>query len=212
MKNFIHTKVSVILFGLFTMLALVGCNQQETTNTNGDIMSSNNKVLTGQEDLCATHQAAVIKTNYGDISVDFYCKDSPVTVNNFLNLAKKDFYNNTKFHRVIKGFMIQAGDPNSREVDFATHGQGGPGYKFKDEFNNHPLVRGSLAMANAGPNTNGSQFFIVTKDSTPWLDGKHTNFGYVTAGMEIVDKIENVEIDGRDHPIGDVIITGIEIK
>ena len=129
-----------------------------------------------------------------------------------MNLAQSGFYNNTKFHRVIKGFMIQAGDPNSRDKNISTHGQGGPGYKFMDERNKHKLVRGSLAIANAGQGTNGSKFFIVNKDSTPWLDGNHTNFGLVTSSMAVVDKIENTHIDSNDHPVADVIIESIELK
>jgi len=107
--------------------------------------------------------------------------------------------------------MIQGGDPNSKDDDWSNDGMGGPGYKFEDEFNSHPLVRGSLAMANSGPNTNGSQFFIVTAPSTPWLDGKHTNFGQAIKGMEIVDKIEASEVNGDDHPLKDVEIKSIEL-
>ena len=118
-----------------------------------------------------------------------------------MNLAQLGFYNNTKFHRVIKDFMIQGGDPNSRDDDWSNDGLGGPGYRFKDEFNSHLLVRGSLAMANSGPNTNGSQFFIVTASSTPWLDGHHVNFGQVINGMDIVDKIENLPVNENDHPV-----------
>ena len=179
----------------------------------GDSMKKiENGVLAGQENLYAKYKTAVIKTNYGNITVDFYGKDSPATVNNFLNLAQNEFYDKTKFHRVIKGFMIQAGDPNSRDKHISTHGQGGPGYKFMDEINKHKLVHGSLAMANAGPGTNGSQFFIVTGASTPWLDGQHTNFGKVTSGMNVVKKIENVQVDANDHPIDNVIIESIELK
>src|SRR3989338_3931145 len=127
------------------------------------------------------------------------------------NLAQAGFYDGTKFHRVIKDFMIQGGDPLSKDDDPSNDGQGGPGYKFQDEINRHKLVKGSLAMANSGPNTNGSQFFIVTKDSTPWLDGKHTNFGYVTAGLDIVEKVEKVEVSENDRPIEDVVINGIEL-
>ena len=163
------------------------------------------------ENLAVVYTGAVIKTNFGDIKVKFYAQESPITVNNFLNLAKKGFYDNTKFHRVIKDFMIQGGDPNSKDDDWSNDGMGGPGYKFQDEFNNHKLVKGSLAMANSGPNTNGSQFFIVTKESTPWLDGKHTNFGYVVEGMDTVEKIENVGVNERDHPTEDVIINSIEL-
>ena len=163
------------------------------------------------KNLTSDYTGAIIKTNFGDIKVVFYGQESPKTVNNFLNLAKINFYNQTKFHRVIKDFMIQGGDPNSRDDDWSNDGTGGPGYKFEDEMNTHKLVKGSLAMANSGPNTNGSQFFIVTAGNTPWLDGKHTNFGEVTAGMDIVEKIENVDINNNNHPIKDVTIESIEL-
>jgi peptidyl-prolyl cis-trans isomerase B (cyclophilin B) len=133
-----------------------------------------------------------------------------VTVNNFLRLAAENFYDGTKFHRVIKDFMIQGGDPNSKDDDGSNDGMGGPGYKFNDEFNSHKLVKGSLAMANSGPNTNGSQFFIVTAETTPWLDGKHTNFGQVVSGMDVVEKIENVDKNQNDHPTKDVILESIK--
>jgi len=163
------------------------------------------------ENLASQYSQAIIKTNFGDIKVAFYSDESPVTVNNFLNLAKKGFYDNTKFHRVIPDFMIQGGDPLSKDDNWSDDGTGGPGYKFQDEFNNHKLVKGSLAMANSGPNTNGSQFFIVTKAATPWLDGKHTNFGYVIEGMDVVEKIEAVEVNERDHPVEDVVVEGVEL-
>lgn len=163
------------------------------------------------EDLASQYNRVIIKTNFGDIKVELYGKNSPLTVNNFLNLAKKGFYNETKFHRVIKNFMIQGGDPNSRDDDWSDDGQGGPGYKFQDEINDHKLVRGSLAMANSGPNTNGSQFFVITAEATPWLDGKHTNFGYIIEGMEVIEKIEAVETNERDHPVEDVVIEEIEL-
>jgi cyclophilin family peptidyl-prolyl cis-trans isomerase len=163
------------------------------------------------EDLASKFSHAIIKTNFGDIKVEFFAKESPLTVNNFLNLAKKGFYNETKFHRVIPNFMIQGGDPNSKDNDWSNDGMGGPGYKFQDEFNEHKLVKGSLAMANSGPNTNGSQFFIVTAESTPWLDGKHTNFGQVVEGMDVVAKIEKVKVNENDHPTEDVIVKSIEL-
>ncbi len=163
------------------------------------------------EHLTAQYNGALLKTNLGDIKVLFYVNESPITVNNFLNLAKGEFYNGTKFHRVIKDFMIQGGDPLSKDGDWSDDGTGGPGYRFQDEINSHKLVRGSLAMANSGPNTNGSQFFIVTATSTPWLDGKHTNFGYVIEGMEIVDKIEAMEVNAQSHPTEDVLVEGVEL-
>jgi peptidyl-prolyl cis-trans isomerase B (cyclophilin B) len=137
--------------------------------------------------------AATISTNHGDISIELFDEDAPKTVDNFKKLARDGFYDGLVFHRVIRDFMIQGGCPQGT-------GTGGPGYQFEDEINDHKIVRGALAMANAGPNTNGSQFFIVTAGSAPWLDGKHTVFGEVTSGMETVDTIENLPTDGRDRP------------
>ena len=156
---------------------------------------------------------AVMKTNFGDITLELFAKDAPKTAENFVKLSRGGFYNGTKFHRVIKGFMIQGGDPNSKDDNWSDDGTGGPGYQFQDEINAHKVIRGALAMANSGPNTNGSQFFIVTADAASWLDGKQTVFGRATAGMDIVDKIENVPVDNArgDHPIQDVTITSIEI-
>lgn len=153
----------------------------------------------------------LMKTNFGDIKLKLYTPEALKTVNNFLSLAEKDFYNGIKFHRIIKDFMIQGGDPLTKTENKNQYGTGGPGYTFEDEINDKKLVRGSLAMANSGPNTNGSQFFIVTAESTPWLDGKHTNFGEVIEGMEVVDEIEALETDARDYPEKEVIIKSIEI-
>ncbi|HBM45657.1 TPA: peptidylprolyl isomerase [Patescibacteria group bacterium] len=153
-----------------------------------------------------------MKTNMGDIVLELYKDKAPVTVENFVKLANEGFYNGTKFHRVIKDFMIQGGDPNSKLEDWSTHGMGGPGYQFQDEINDVKLVAGVLAMANSGPNTNGSQFFIVTAESTPWLDGRHTAFGRVVGGMDIVNKIEAVKVGANDHPVDDVVVLGVEIK
>ncbi len=144
-------------------------------------------------------------TNQGDIAVELYDDDAPKTVDNFLSLARKGFYDGVIFHRVIPDFMIQGGDPTGT-------GSGGPGYTFEDEFNEHPVARGALAMANAGPNTNGSQFFIVTAESCPWLDGKHTVFGRVTDGMDVVDAISALETDARDRPRQDVVIERVAVE
>ena len=151
---------------------------------------------------------AVMKTNMGEIKLELFVKDAPETVGNFIKLSKEKFYDGTRFHRVIKGFMIQGGDPNSKDDNWSNDGIGGPGYAFKDEINSNKIIRGVLAMANAGPNTNGSQFFIVTAQSAPWLDGKHTVFGKVIGGMDIVDKIENAATDKtkNDHPVENVTI------
>jgi peptidyl-prolyl cis-trans isomerase B (cyclophilin B) len=148
--------------------------------------------------------AATLKTNHGPIDVELFDEDAPKTVANFKKLAGDGFYDGVVFHRVIKDFMIQGGDPTGT-------GSGGPGYTFEDEFNDHKIVRGALAMANAGPNTNGSQFFIVTTDEAPWLNGKHTVFGRVTGGMEAVDSIESADTDGRDRPRDDAVIEGVDL-
>ncbi len=158
-------------------------------------------------------QTIVMKTNQGDITIELFNDKSPKTVENFVKLAKDGFYDGTRFHRVIKDFMIQGGDPQSKDLDLADRwGTGGPGYQFEDEFNDEKLVRGSLAMANSGPNTNGSQFFIVTLDATPWLDGMHTNFGMVTDGLDVVLGIEKTETGAGDRPVADMLIESIEIR
>jgi cyclophilin family peptidyl-prolyl cis-trans isomerase len=184
---------------------------QQSQSQPGDQGASNAGKKVNLDDLASQYSHALIKTNLGDIKVELFAKESPLTANNFLNLAKKGFYNGSKFHRVIPNFMIQGGDPNSKDDDWSNDGMGGPGYKFQDEFNEHKLVKGSLAMANSGPNTNGSQFFIVTAESTPWLDGKHTNFGQVVEGMDVVMKIEKVKVNENDHPTEDIVVNNIEL-
>jgi cyclophilin family peptidyl-prolyl cis-trans isomerase len=148
---------------------------------------------------------ADFETNKGNFTIELYAKDAPKTVNNFVTLSRDGFYNGLTFHRVIKDFMIQGGDPKG-------DGTGDPGYKFEDEFNPNKLVRGTLAMANSGANTNGSQFFIVTAEKTEWLDGKHTAFGIVKEGLDVVMAIEKVEVDENDKPKEAVIINKINIK
>jgi peptidyl-prolyl cis-trans isomerase B (cyclophilin B) len=143
-------------------------------------------------------------TTHGTIALELFDEDAPKTVENFRKLAGDGFYDGIIFHRVIADFMIQGGCPLGT-------GTGGPGYTFEDEFNQHKVVRGALAMANAGPNTNGSQFFIVTADSAPWLDGKHTVFGQVTGGMDVVDAIEALPTDARDRPTEPAGIESIEL-
>ena len=159
---------------------------------------------------------ATLKTSKGDIVINLFPNHAPETVDNFVGLAEgtKDyttgdgrtgpFYDGLGFHRVIEGFMIQGGCPQGT-------GTGGPGYEFEDEINDHKIVRGALAMANAGPNTNGSQFFIVTTDAAPWLDGKHTVFGRVTGGMDVVDKIEGTQTGAGDKPTNDISIEGVDL-
>ena len=146
-----------------------------------------------------------MQTNHGAIELELYPDDAPKTVENFTKLARDGFYDGVVFHRVIPDFMIQGGDPTGT-------GSGGPGYTFEDEFNDHKVERGALAMANSGPNTNGSQFFIVTTESAPWLDGKHTVFGRVTDGMDIADTISEVPRDSRDKPHEDVVIENVSVS
>jgi cyclophilin family peptidyl-prolyl cis-trans isomerase len=148
---------------------------------------------------------ATITTSMGAIEVELFDEDAPKTVENFTKLAGDGFYDGLIFHRVIPDFMIQGGCPRG-------DGTGDPGYKFEDEFNDHPIVRGTLAMANAGPNTNGSQFFIVTADATPWLDGKHTAFGQVTGGQDVVDAISAVDRDGADRPSEPITMESVTIS
>jgi cyclophilin family peptidyl-prolyl cis-trans isomerase len=148
---------------------------------------------------------ATMKTSEGDIVLELFDEDAPKTVSNFKQLATQGFYDGLIFHRVIADFMIQGGCPQGT-------GTGGPGYTFEDEINQHKVVKGALAMANAGPNTNGSQFFIVTTEEAPWLDGKHTVFGEVRDGMEVVDRIGTTETDGRDRPVEPIGIETIELE
>jgi cyclophilin family peptidyl-prolyl cis-trans isomerase len=145
-----------------------------------------------------------IHTNHGAIEIELFDDDAPKTVENFLKLSRDGFYDGVIFHRIIPDFMIQGGDPTGT-------GSGGPGYQFEDEFNDHKVVRGALAMANAGPNTNGSQFFIVTTQAASWLDGKHTVFGQVTGGMDVVDAISDVPTGAGDRPLADVVIERVEV-
>ncbi len=147
---------------------------------------------------------ATLHTNHGAIGIELFPDDAPKTVENFEKLAREGFYDGVTFHRVIPDFMIQGGDPTGT-------GRGGPGYTFEDEQNDHSVVRGMLAMANAGPNTNGSQFFIVTAQDCSWLNGKHTVFGKVVDGMDVVDAISNVPSDAGDKPRDPVTIERVEL-
>ncbi len=150
------------------------------------------------------YAGAIIRTTLGDITIEFHGDDAPLAAGNFALLAADGFYNATIFHRVIKDFMIQGGDPTGT-------GTGGPGYTFEDEVNDRALVRGAVAMANAGPDTNGSQFFIVTAEEAPWLNGKHTVFGRVTRGMDVVDAIAAVQTDAKNRPVEDIVIRSVAL-
>jgi cyclophilin family peptidyl-prolyl cis-trans isomerase len=148
--------------------------------------------------------AAALRTTEGVIVLELFDKDAPETVANFRKLAAEGFYEGLTFHRIIKDFMVQAGCP-------VGNGTGGPGYEFDDEINDHTIVKGTLAMANAGPNTNGSQFFIVTADATPWLDGKHTVFGQVTGGEDVLERLNDLPTAGADKPVTPVYISAVEL-
>jgi peptidyl-prolyl cis-trans isomerase B (cyclophilin B) len=148
---------------------------------------------------------ATLHTNHGPVALELFDDDAPKTVENFRKLAEDGFYDGLTFHRIIKDFMIQGGCPLGT-------GTGGPGYTFEDEINEHKVVRGALAMANAGPDTNGSQFFLVTADAAPWLDGKHTVFGRVDAGMDTVDAIESQPTGAQDRPTEPVVIERVELS
>ena len=203
-----------------TLLTFISCtNESDTLNESvelntieqeGDVLS-NNKVYDSMPEMnidISTKYTAVIKTSMGDMSVDFFTEDAPMTVNNFINLSRDGYYDNVIFHRVISGFMIQGGDPSG-----TGHGEMGkyPGYKFEDELNNQrSYEKGILAMANAGPDTNGSQFFIMHVDYP--LPYQYTIFGFVTEGLDIIDKIASVETGDGDKPVNDVVIKSVEIK
>lgn len=202
--------------GYFTDMMNIKNTAQK--NINEAVEKENNKINktlmeNPKMELVQKYDRAVIKTSLGDITIKFYGDLSPKTVENFLKLSNQKFYDGVAFHRVIKGFMIQGGDPLSKEIDWTNVpvGTGDPGYKFADEFNSQKLVRGSLAMANAGPDTNGSQFFIVTAEATPHLDGRHTNFGEVISGIEVIDKIENAQTNQMDQPLEKIRIISIEL-
>ena len=203
-----------------TLITLISCsNESETLNESvqlnaneqeGDVLN-NNKVYDSMPEMnidISKKYTAVIKTSMGDMSIEFFTEDAPMTVNNFINLSRDGYYDNVIFHRVISGFMIQGGDPSG-----TGHGEMGkyPGYKFEDELNNQRSYdKGILAMANAGPDTNGSQFFIMHVDYP--LPYQYTIFGVVTDGLDVIDKIASVETADGDKPVNDVVIETVEVK
>ena len=205
---------------LLALITFISCsNESDTLNESvqlnaneqeGDVLN-NNKVYDSMPEMnidISKKYTAVIKTSMGDMSIEFFTEDAPMTVNNFINLSRDGYYDNVIFHRVISGFMIQGGDPSG-----TGHGEMGkyPGYKFEDELNNQRSYdKGILAMANAGPDTNGSQFFIMHVNYP--LPYQYTIFGSVTEGLEVIDKIASVETGDGDKPINDVVIETIEVK
>ena len=209
------SKYSLIFLMVFlscSSLSLENENSVELVNENEGVNEmSENKVyseMPGMNIDVSKNYTAVIKTSMGDMSVEFFTEDAPLTVNNFINLSRDGYYDDVIFHRVISGFMIQGGDPSG-----TGHGDMGkyPGYKFEDELNNQRAYeKGILAMANAGPDTNGSQFFIMHVEYP--LPYQYTIFGLVTEGLDVIDKIASVETGDGDKPVNDVVIESIEIK
>jgi len=179
----------------------------EITSTQGEAQTINNLDENKQT------MNATLHTNKGDIKIEFFDTITPNTVANFTKLAKEGFYNGVKFHRVIKGFMVQGGDPLTKDDSkMSLWGTGGPGYAFADEIDDQNKNNiGTISMANAGPNTNGSQFFINTADNN-FLDTKHTVFGKVVAGMDVVTAIENTSTGSQDRPIEPIIIESISLE
>lgn len=194
--KFAHMKFKQIYtFGLiFSLVLLIGCDKK------------------GKGKAVSEHSKAIMETTMGNIELEFFPDKAPKHVKNFIKLAQDDFYDGTRFHRVIPGFMIQGGDPNSKSDDKSKHGTGGPGYSIDAEFNDTKHLRGILSMARSSdPDSAGSQFFIMT-DNAPHLDGQYTAFGRVTKGMDVVDKIVAAERDARDNPIEKIEIKNITIK
>lgn len=207
MKRFKRLRNLVLTGVAATALLLVaGCSNTASTAVDVNAQSIQNPALAVDAADPIADQYAVFHTNMGDFTVRLYGSKAPITVKNFDALVERGFYDNLTFHRVISDFMIQGGDP-------AGNGTGGPGYEIPDEFVNdlHFDKAGILAMANSGPNTGGSQFFI-TVAPTPWLDNHHTIFGVVVKGLDVVERISEVKTDGRDQPIEPVVIKSISIE
>jgi len=214
MKQYIYFFIGFVLFG-FGLSKVISNNSSYTKDPNleanlSDIKEDDTINDNNMNDVI--NPLIKINTSKGDITVELFKDKSPKTVGYIMDFVRDDYYDDILFHRVIKDFMIQGGDPLTKDPSKKSiFGTGGPDFKFDDEFNDEKLVKGSIAMANSGKNTNGSQFFIVTAESTPWLDGAHTNFGKVVEGMEVAEAIENVEVDYNDLPIENVKINTIEI-
>jgi len=217
-KNLMIALSAVIVIG-----ALMFFNKDNTNNLSQNIMQEDKKaeenivnddVVVSDTKTVSENNIVKVKfnTSEGEITLEMYPEKAPKTVSNFVELAKQGFFDGTKFHRVINDFMIQGGDPLSKEESQRPYwGTGGPGYSFEDEQNDLALVSGVIAMANSGPNTNGSQFFIITAEATPWLQGKHTGFGKVVSGLDIVEIIEKTKVGPTDQPLEDIEINSVEI-
>ena len=209
LNNWFNYILAIGLIGVFVLIfSLINNSTNQEKMLKNQVLSNTNNSVEG----------IIIKTNKGSIGIDFYSNEAPNTVNNFIKLVEKEFYNGTRFHRVVKDFMIQGGDPLSKDLEKKNlWGTGGPGYTFDDEIGeNNKNDIGTISMANAGPNTNGSQFFINTNNNN-FLDTKHTVFGKVVSGMDVVAKINNVEttanVSGeKSLPVEDIVIESIVLK
>lgn len=199
-----NSKKTKLIFTIIALLVFVGLF---ILSISGGSNNYNNSVISN-----INYSEALLLTNFGEIEIQFATGTAPITVDNFIKLSEKSFYDETLFHRVTKDF-IQGGDPLTKEDDQSVYGTGGPGYKFKDEVSaDDKILRGVVAMANSGPDTNGSQFFIVTVKEAPWLDGKHTIFARVTRGMDVVDKISRLQTSKNNLPIKKVILEKVVLK
>ncbi len=206
----------MIIIGGLILLALNTNQKSEIQNTN-QILNSKSEITNNnngqQENMNEETKIVILKTNKGDIKLELFARQTPKTVANFIKLTNENFYDGVRFHRVIKNFMIQSGDPLSKDVaNKSMWGTGGPGYQFEDEFvQGLSNVKGTISMANSGPGTNGSQFFINTVDNL-YLDGRHTVFGKVIEGMDVVDKINNTPTNSDDKPLEDVLIADVMVE
>jgi len=208
--------ITVAIFAGFYLYPQEKQVVSDTTGISNPLFTTTENSVSNKQNMSTSTEKVLItmKTNQGDVVLELYTDRAPNTVANFVKLAKSGFYNGTLFHRVIKGFMIQGGDPLTKSdlKNWNVHGTGGPDYKFDDEQNDLQLERGVIAMANSGPNTNGSQFFIMTSLQPMQLQGYYTAFGRVVGGMEAVDKIEATPVNDRDHPMVDMVINTVEVK
>lgn len=213
--GFVNRKFSagvslLILAVFFGYAAIFGYSSLKVFDQTSQAIAASENNLANETEAPIT--LADLVTSKGTIEIEFLSGFSTSTIKNFVKLAQNGFYDQTKFHRVIANFMIQGGDPLSKGTDETVYGTGGPGYTFADEVNDYPMIRGVVAMANSGPNTNGSQFFIITAKTTPWLQGKHTVFARVVLGMDIVMDISRAQTDARDVPASPVVIEKIILK
>lgn len=205
-KNFVAILILIAL--LITVSFIFNSENKKEIVNQGDVQIIDKEVKTNMK-----NQIVVLQTNFGDIEIELFTEKAPNTVANFIKLAESGFYDGTRFHRVIRDFMIQGGDPLSKDLEkIQFWGTGSPGYRFADERNDVELAQGVIAMANSGPNTNGSQFFIVTSAETLNLPGWYTPFGKVINGLDVALKIEIVETKEKDRPLQDVLLEKVVIK